>query len=123
MVPFFDSGSAEQWINLQKNLKAVLKGQNVTSGPAKYAVAKTLLKGDALTVFKASETSYSTVTLVNFERCLDDVTAHVFPEKVVHTQKRYMHHSLLLSKGKAVKEWVARLCKLNKYLCEFPKVN
>eukprot|EP00957_Ditylum_brightwellii_P086522 6582968-Ditylum_brightwellii.AAC.1 len=47
-IPFFDEG-------LPKELKAVLKGQNVTQGPASYAVAKTLLKGDALTVFEQAE--------------------------------------------------------------------
>ena len=50
------------------NLEAILKGQNITSVPAKYAVAKTLLKGDVLTVFEAAETPYNTFTVVNFEK-------------------------------------------------------
>ena len=54
-VPFLDNGSVEQWINFWKNLEVVLKGQNVTSGPANYAVAKTLLKGEALKSFEAAE--------------------------------------------------------------------
>ena len=82
-VLFFESRSLEQGIKFWKNLEAVLKGQNVTSGPAKYAVFKSLLKGDALTIFKAAKTSYGSVTLVNFEKCLDNVTTHVFPEKSV----------------------------------------
>ena len=49
-VLFFDNGSTEEWIKYQSNLEAVLKGQNVTSGPSKYSVAKNILKGDALTV-------------------------------------------------------------------------
>eukprot|EP00957_Ditylum_brightwellii_P132586 10111041-Ditylum_brightwellii.AAC.1 len=48
-VSFFDEGTPEEWIKFQCGLAAVLKGQNVTQGPAGYAVAKTLLKGDALT--------------------------------------------------------------------------
>eukprot|EP00957_Ditylum_brightwellii_P042967 3254382-Ditylum_brightwellii.AAC.1 len=51
-VPFFDKGSPKEWIKFRHGLQAVLKGQNVTQGPASYTVAKTLLKGDALTVFK-----------------------------------------------------------------------
>eukprot|EP00957_Ditylum_brightwellii_P153635 11692006-Ditylum_brightwellii.AAC.1 len=48
-VPFFDEGAPEEWIKFRRGLLEVLKGQNVTQGPASYAVAKTLLKGDALT--------------------------------------------------------------------------
>eukprot|EP00957_Ditylum_brightwellii_P133211 10156740-Ditylum_brightwellii.AAC.1 len=51
-VPFFDERIPEEWIKFQCGLQAVLKGQNVTQGPPSYAVAKTLLKGNALTVFK-----------------------------------------------------------------------
>ena len=70
-ILFFDNGLAEEWIKFWRNLEAVLKGQNVTSGPAKYAVAKTLLKGDALMIFAAAETSYNTVSVGNFEICLE----------------------------------------------------
>eukprot|EP00957_Ditylum_brightwellii_P178077 13564246-Ditylum_brightwellii.AAC.1 len=48
-MPFFDNGTPEKWIKFQHRLQAVLKGQNITQGPPSYAVAKTLLKGNALT--------------------------------------------------------------------------
>eukprot|EP00957_Ditylum_brightwellii_P091575 6972755-Ditylum_brightwellii.AAC.1 len=48
-VPFFDCGTPEEWIQFRRGLTAVLKGQNIMQGPPSYAVAKTLLKGDALT--------------------------------------------------------------------------
>eukprot|EP00957_Ditylum_brightwellii_P158116 12035310-Ditylum_brightwellii.AAC.1 len=48
-IPFFDKGLPKEWIKFRRGLQAVLKGQNVLQGPASYAVAKTLLKGDALT--------------------------------------------------------------------------
>eukprot|EP00957_Ditylum_brightwellii_P033835 2564552-Ditylum_brightwellii.AAC.1 len=54
-VPFFDGRTPEEWITFRCGLAAVLKGQNVMQGPASYMVAKTLLKGDALTVFEQSE--------------------------------------------------------------------
>eukprot|EP00957_Ditylum_brightwellii_P168059 12794005-Ditylum_brightwellii.AAC.1 len=47
-VPFFDEGTLEDWIKFQCRLQVVLKGQNITQGPASYAVAKTLLKGNVL---------------------------------------------------------------------------
>eukprot|EP00957_Ditylum_brightwellii_P012351 932766-Ditylum_brightwellii.AAC.1 len=36
-VPFFNEGNPEEWIKFQRELAAVLKGQNVTLGPASYA--------------------------------------------------------------------------------------
>eukprot|EP00957_Ditylum_brightwellii_P095385 7265594-Ditylum_brightwellii.AAC.1 len=57
------------------------KGQNVTQGPESYAVAKTLLKADALTVFKQAEIIQGNQTVLHFNKYLDDVAEHVFPEK------------------------------------------
>eukprot|EP00957_Ditylum_brightwellii_P068765 5219975-Ditylum_brightwellii.AAC.1 len=51
-VPSFNEGTPEEWIKFRCGLAAVLKGQNMTLGPASYAVAKMLLNGDALTVFE-----------------------------------------------------------------------
>eukprot|EP00957_Ditylum_brightwellii_P120765 9211906-Ditylum_brightwellii.AAC.1 len=36
-IPFFTGGSPKEWIKFQRRLQAVLKGQNVTQGPASYA--------------------------------------------------------------------------------------
>eukprot|EP00957_Ditylum_brightwellii_P070969 5393201-Ditylum_brightwellii.AAC.1 len=44
-----------EWIKFWRRLQAVIKGQNVMQGPPSYAVAKTLLKGDALMVFKQAK--------------------------------------------------------------------
>eukprot|EP00957_Ditylum_brightwellii_P164387 12515026-Ditylum_brightwellii.AAC.1 len=59
-------------------------------GPPSYAVAKTLLKGNALTVFKQVEHEHGNQTMPHFGLCLDDVAKHVFLEKARQTQKRYM---------------------------------
>eukprot|EP00957_Ditylum_brightwellii_P188169 14325112-Ditylum_brightwellii.AAC.1 len=50
-------------------------------GPASYAVAKTLLKGNVLMVFEQAKIDHSNQTVPHFELSLDDVTEHVFPEK------------------------------------------
>eukprot|EP00957_Ditylum_brightwellii_P100132 7630922-Ditylum_brightwellii.AAC.1 len=61
-IPFFDEGTPKEWIKFPHGLQAVLKGQNVMQGPASYAVAKTLLKGDALMFFNLSETTHRNQT-------------------------------------------------------------
>eukprot|EP00957_Ditylum_brightwellii_P024835 1877432-Ditylum_brightwellii.AAC.1 len=65
-------------------------------GPPSYAVAKTLLKGDTLTVFEQVEINHGNQTMPHFELCLDDVAGHMFPEKARQTQKRYMWRDLRL---------------------------
>eukprot|EP00957_Ditylum_brightwellii_P010522 797427-Ditylum_brightwellii.AAC.1 len=89
-VPFFDEQTPEEWIKFQCSLLAVLKGQNITEGPASYAVAKTLLKGNPLTVCKQAEIAHGNQTVPHFDLCLDDVAKHVFPEKAGQIQKQYM---------------------------------
>eukprot|EP00957_Ditylum_brightwellii_P204336 15338745-Ditylum_brightwellii.AAC.1 len=84
-VTFFDEGTPEEQIKFRHGLQAVLKGQNVIQGPQSYAVAKTLLKGDTLTVFKQVENTHGNQTMPHFELCLDDVAKHVFPEKAGQT--------------------------------------
>eukprot|EP00957_Ditylum_brightwellii_P142486 10855575-Ditylum_brightwellii.AAC.1 len=122
-VPFFDDGTPEKWIKFQRRLQAMLKGQNVTQGPPSYAVAKTLLKGNTLTVFEQAKIDHDTQTMPHFELCFDDVAKHVFPKKSRQTQKRYMRRNLWLVGGMTVKDWVAQILELNRHLKDFPAYN
>eukprot|EP00957_Ditylum_brightwellii_P077586 5895497-Ditylum_brightwellii.AAC.1 len=65
-IPFFEEGTPKEWIKFQHGLQAVLKGQNITQGPPSYAVAKTLLKGNALTVFERAEITHGNQTVPHF---------------------------------------------------------
>eukprot|EP00957_Ditylum_brightwellii_P138532 10559692-Ditylum_brightwellii.AAC.1 len=75
-VPFFDEGTPEEWIKFQCGLATAIKGQNMTQGPASYALAKTLLKGDTLTVFEQSAIARGNQTVPHFNKCLNDVAEH-----------------------------------------------
>ena len=76
-------------------------------GPASYTMTKTLLKGDALTVFEQAEIARGNQTVPHYNKCLDYVAEHVFPEKAGQIQKRYMRRNLQFTKNLTVKEWVA----------------
>eukprot|EP00957_Ditylum_brightwellii_P114689 8745879-Ditylum_brightwellii.AAC.2 len=102
-VPFFDKGTPEEWIKFRHGLQAVLKGQNVTQGPPSYTVAKTLLKGNMLMVFKQAEITHGNQTVLHFKLCLDDVAKHVFPRKSGQTQKHCMQRNIHYNKGTTVK--------------------
>eukprot|EP00957_Ditylum_brightwellii_P116100 8856563-Ditylum_brightwellii.AAC.1 len=101
----------------------ILKGQNVTQGPASHAVAKTLLKGGTLTVFEQAEIAHGNQTVPHFDLCLDDVAEHVFPVKAGQIQKHYMRRNICYGKEFTVKEWVAKVTELNSYLKDFPAHN
>eukprot|EP00957_Ditylum_brightwellii_P139800 10652671-Ditylum_brightwellii.AAC.1 len=65
-IPFFDEGAPKERTKFQHGLLAVLKGQNLMQGPPSYAVAKTLLKGNLLMVFKQAEIIHRNQTVPNF---------------------------------------------------------
>ena len=122
-IPFFDCGTPEEWIKLFQGITTILKGQNVTSGIASYVVIKTLLKEDTLMLFKKAEVTYVTQSMTNFEKCLDEVTIHIFSEKAYWLQKQFIQRCLQKYKDIPFKEWVVQVLKLNNYLKEFLKVN
>eukprot|EP00957_Ditylum_brightwellii_P145361 11070012-Ditylum_brightwellii.AAC.1 len=95
----------------------------MTQGPANYAVAKKLLKGDALTIFKQVGIACGNQTVPHFNKCPNDVAEHVFLETAGQIQKHYMQRNLRYSKDLAVKEWVAQVQELNGYLKDFPAHN
>eukprot|EP00957_Ditylum_brightwellii_P043389 3289817-Ditylum_brightwellii.AAC.1 len=54
----------------------VIKGQDIQDGDAAYSFVKSLLKGEALQVFKNEEVSYDVKDGPNFTKCLAAVTEH-----------------------------------------------
>ena len=48
-VPYYATGTPEQWILFRKNLSKVLVGQNITTGPPTYAMTRQILEGSSAT--------------------------------------------------------------------------
>eukprot|EP00957_Ditylum_brightwellii_P148257 11287961-Ditylum_brightwellii.AAC.1 len=53
-----------------------IKGQDIQDRDAVYSLMKSLLKEDALQVFKNEEASQDVKDSLNFTKCLDAVTEH-----------------------------------------------
>jgi hypothetical protein len=104
----------------RKNLKKVLYGQAVTTGPASYSVGRRLLEGDALATFNNKATELNAETVANFNVCLDAVAASVFPRRALLLQKRYMRRFLRKPSTMTTREYVARINEINNYLPSFP---
>jgi len=119
-VPYFGTGTPEEWLKFRKNLEKVVVGQNVTTGPGRYTVARRLLEGDALASFDQGARLHGAESIPNFKRCLDDVTKHVFPKRALQTQKRYMRRFLRKPPTMKIREYVARVIEINDLLAKFP---
>eukprot|EP00957_Ditylum_brightwellii_P167904 12781531-Ditylum_brightwellii.AAC.1 len=70
----------------------VIKGQDIQDGDMPYSLVKSLLKGDALQVFKNAEASQETKDGLTFTKCLAAVIEHMFPKKAYKTQKKYIQN-------------------------------
>ena len=120
-VPYFNTGTCEEWLKFRANVNKVLLGQHVTTGPAKFLVARRLLHGDALSVFNAAlEDAGLTETNASYELCMDALARHVFPKRAAQLQKRYMRRFVRKPVTMSTKQFAARLQELNSYLPKFP---
>jgi hypothetical protein len=66
LVAYFKEGTPEQWLDFLTKVRKVLEGQGLTTGPQKYTMMRTLLKGDALSFFNQKATEVGNKTVVNF---------------------------------------------------------
>jgi len=110
-IPYFKTGTAEEFLRWRRNVDRALTGQNVSNGPGQYNLTRKLLDGDALMVFnlKAMETDNETVA--NYKTVMAAVTAHIFPIKALQTQKRYMRRFLRKPRDMKAREFVSRACE------------
>ena len=119
-IRYFCEGSPEEWLVFQKDLRRILQGQNVTTGPPSYAMARRVLEGDALAAFETAATQHGNETVANFNLCLKDLTSHIFPRRALQMQKRYMRRFMRKPKSMTIRAYVSRVNELNLYLPLFP---
>ena len=128
-VPYFQSGTPEEWLKFLQNLERVFVGQNLTTGPNKFSMARRLLAGDSLSHFdRKAETLVNGDNNVveseaNFKLAIRAVTETILNRKALLTQKRYMRRILRKPKGMTIRMYCARFSELNKYLESFPPYN
>eukprot|EP00957_Ditylum_brightwellii_P026218 1982550-Ditylum_brightwellii.AAC.1 len=89
----------------------VIKGQDIQDGDAAYSLVKSLLKGDALQVFKNEGENQEVKDNPAFTKCLATVTEHVFPKKAYKTQKKYTQNICKPLRLGSCK-WISRMIKL-----------
>jgi hypothetical protein len=96
-VRYFNNGTSEEcWLMFKKALSKVLIGQNITTGPHTYGMARRLIEGAALRKFDDSALLpvHGAETLVHYEEVMRDMTNYVFPTRALQIQKRYMRRHM-----------------------------
>eukprot|EP00957_Ditylum_brightwellii_P046597 3535101-Ditylum_brightwellii.AAC.1 len=90
VVKYYEVGTSEEWLQFMDAITQVIKGQDIQDRDAVYSMVKSLLKGDALQVFKNKEASEEIKDSMAFTKCLAAVTEHIFLKKAYKTQKKYI---------------------------------
>lgn len=110
-VPFFGSGTCEEYLIFQNNFDKAAKGQGTTSGPGQFALARHSLVGEALTMFenkfKPTGGPALTETVPHCTQCLNAVRKGVFPANAASVQKRCMCRYLHKPRKLSIREWLA----------------
>ena len=99
-VPYFKDGTPEEWMKFLINFKKIIIGQDLSTGPTQFAMARRLLMGETLTKFnkkveelkvKATEAAEEGVaitnsmikTIENLDLCFRAVTITVLLPKAL----------------------------------------
>ena len=122
-LPYFGSGTPEDWLVFRDLLIKVLTGQNITDGPGRYEFTERTLIGDALAAFRLKSLETGPRTVANFNIVLEGLTAHIFPVHAYREQKRYLRRFLKKPKDWTAREFVTRVQEINNHLSLFPTEN
>ena len=72
-VPVFNTGPVYKLIHFQEELNKIFVGQNVTTGPAKFAMTRRLLKGEALQALKPTQPMSSACNDCSYRSFLNEL--------------------------------------------------
>jgi len=122
-VPFFTTGTPEEWLKFKARFNRVITGQHMTTAVQKYACARRFLQGQALSTFNNMADDQPNENVANFALCLDHVNESMFPQKAYITQTRWMRRFLKKPRDMKTRDYVNRVLELNGYLTEFPTPN
>ena len=116
----FGGGSPEELLEFLKMVFRVFEGQAIDIPRDRHNLMQQVLTGDALAAFNNKSEELGVMTTVNFHKCIRHLKEHIFPDKALAYQKRYMRNAFKLPAGWSIKRYVARIVEINNYLPEFP---
>ena len=90
-MQYFRTGTTEELLLCLKNIRKVIVGMNVTTGPTQYAMVRRILQGDALSAFDRAAVTNGNETVENLKKCFEALKKHVFPVNAYQCQRHYMN--------------------------------
>ena len=122
-VRYFSSGTCEEFLLFETDMKRVFKGQGVGNGPGRFDIARRLLTGAALTTFNQA-LGEGNENLENFKSCMNAVRESIFPRHACLLQQKLMKGgNMRKPKGVNMQQFAARISELNSYLTRFPPIS
>ena len=82
-IPYYSTGTPEEWLRFVRNVEKVFVGQNLTTGPQQYACVRRLLEGNALTVFDLKAAELGTHTVEHLGEILYSLRDQIFPQRAI----------------------------------------
>ena len=115
----FDNESPEELLEFLEQVKAVEKGQGLTTGPDKYTLMRQVLKGVALTAFENAAATAGSETIATYRNCVQAVKVAIFPPKAATRQRRAIA-KMRKPIDWTMRQYVARLHELNNQVPKYP---
>jgi hypothetical protein len=119
-IRYFKTGTPKQYIEFRADIKKVITGQAITTGPAQFAMVRTLLRGDALRVFNNKASKLADEEPASLVLSMNELGKHVFPVRALAKQKRYMRRFIRKPLLLKAREFLACLTEMNDDLEFFP---
>ena len=88
-MPYFKSGTCEQFLEFMDKVQAVIIVQNLTTRPQKVAFMRTVLKGDAYTYFNQYFMTVGNEDDAMFILGIQALTSYIFPPRFAYAETLY----------------------------------
>eukprot|EP00980_Cylindrotheca_fusiformis_P025358 scaffold13510_cov128-Cylindrotheca_fusiformis.AAC.1 len=120
-VPYFDSGTPAELLELLEKVAEVQAGQDLTTGPDKYRLMRQVLKGAGKTQFEeAVREQGGNETNNNYNKVIAMFKVKLFPRDALMNQKRALQKHLRKPFDMNMREYASRMSELNELLLQFP---
>ena len=102
------------------NIKAGVRGNNITTGPNQYFYWRGCLNGEALRKFDEFATQVGTETTANLVLVEQRLVKEFAPKDVLTRQTRYMRYDMRKPSGETMRKYVGAVGTLNEKLKDLP---
>ena len=124
----FDEGTAQQWIDVLRDLKEIWMQNSIKTGSDQAATVRVIVKGESITAFEAAledarqgdDGIEQPLSEENVLQALDAVSATVFPHRALEIQKLWMNRRMYKPAELTTRQTSAAINRLNNSLPLFP---